>query len=213
MDQELLDKRREQMAKARAARKVNLEQAAPDTAPPQQATPGQIIGRTASGRAVTMGRDGEELVRRRLSSSDPLHIEDSWIPEGWKWQWNVVTVTGQEQTDTQATMRLNGWRAVTADRLPGIFMHPGYKGEIVRDGLRLEERPKALHDEAMAEELAKARKQVQDQQEQLLLSKRGVLGDGYSDDPKYRGAGGMARQQYAPAHDIPRPRLEVDPSV
>ena len=214
MEQTIADKRRENMAKARAKAAANREARRVQAPEVKQTEPAvNRVPRAVNGRAVAMGRDGQELTRRRVTNSDAFFIDPSWIPQDWDWQWNVVEVLGQQQMHTQLAMAENGWRAVTADRLPGVFMPAGYKGEIVRDGLRLEERPMSLSREARAEEASKARKLVTDQQEQLMLSRKGALGDGFSDDPKYRGTGGMARQQIAPAADIPRPRLEIDPSA
>jgi hypothetical protein len=185
--------------------------AAPASRTPS-AAPSAPVGHN-SGRAVAVGRDGEMLTR--LSSTinnDKFYVDDSFVPAGWKYQWNVVEVLGQPSLNSQITAHRGGWRPVPADRHDGIWTQAGYKGDIVVDGLRLEERPKILDDEAKAEENAKARRQVIDQQEQLMLSKKGALGDGFSDDAKYRGVGATARQTIAPAPDAPRPRLEIDPA-
>lgn len=176
----------------------------------QAAAPTPIAN--ASGRAVAVGRDGEMLTR--LSSTinnDKFFVDDALVPKGWKYQWNVVEVLGQPSMNTQITAHRGGWRPVPADRHDGIWTQAGYQGDIVVDGLRLEERPKILDDEAKAEEASKARRQLLDQQEQLMLSKKGALGDGFSDDSKYRGVGATARQTIGPANDIARPRLEIDP--
>lgn len=167
-----------------------------------------------SGRAVAVGRDGEMLTRLQSTiSNDKFHVPDDLVPADWKYQWNTVEVLGQPQMNTQIASYRGGWRAVPAERHDGIWTPKGAKGEIVQDGLRLEERPKVLDDEAKADELAKARRQVRDQQEQLMLSKKGALGGGFSDDPQYRGTGAMTRQTIAPARDIQRPQLEIDPAA
>ena len=198
-----------------------------DAAPPAQAAAqptvrGPSIDRaspqfsplpSANGRAVAVGRGGEQLSRRRTISSDQFYINPEWVPQDWDWQWNVYEVLGQPQTASRIGMAENGWRPVTADRLPGLFMPEGYSGPIIRDGLILEERPMALTLEAKREEGMKASKLVSDQMEQLMLSKRGALGDGFSDDSKYRGVGPVARTTIAPAPDAPRPRLPIDPSA
>lgn len=166
------------------------------------------------GAVQVRGREGEVLTRKRTQSSDIFHIPDDIIPAGWNYQWNTVEVYGQQQVAMQLAMHENGWRPVPAGRHPGRFMPVGTSpnADIVRDGMRLEERPDELTREARAEERAKANKQMRDQQEQLGLSQK--LPDGFSRDNRKLRA--MERQQtsrtYAPAPDIARPQLEIDPN-
>lgn len=163
---------------------------------------------------VALGRDGEELTRKRTVSSDIFYIDPRIIPPGWDYQWNVLEVIGQPQTAQRLAMAENGWRPVPAGRHPGLFMPADYNpnAPIIRDGLQLEERPMTLTQEARAEELAKANKQVSDQIQQLRLSRNPTKGlpDGFSDDSQYRGTGPVARTTYAPAPDAPRPALPID---
>lgn len=166
-----------------------------------------------SGRAVALGRDGQELTRKRTVSADIFHIPPEIIPRGWDYQWNVLEVTGMPQTGARLAMAENGWRAVPSDRHPGMFMPEGYKGPIIRDGLQLEERPMILSEEAKREEYAKATRQMADQQEQLGLVKK--MPDGFSrDNPNLRR---LERQgtsrSFAPAPDAPRPQLHIDQSA
>lgn len=188
----------------KAGRPTNAERAIRAAEAPQVS-----IGHN-SGKAVALGRDGSELTRKRTITSDIFHIPFEMIPQGWAYQWNVLEVTGQPQTAQRLAMAENGWRPVPAERHPGYFMPEGYKGPIIRDGLQLEERPAILNEEAKREELAKARKQVMDQQEQLRLT---ATRHGASVDPQYRGTGAVARQTYAPAPDAPRPQLPIDPAA
>lgn len=118
------------------------------------------------------GRNGEILTRRRTQVGDPYHVPPNEIPDGWSYQWNPVTVTGKEVIDMQNLMYANGWRPVPADRHPGRWTRPGETGHIVVEGLRLEERPEELTQEALDEGEAKARQQIRDQADILKLSKK-----------------------------------------
>lgn len=167
-----------------------------------------------SGRAEAVGRDGEMLTRRRPADVDEFYVPAGIIPYGWEYQWNVETVTGEPQTSEIIAMQENGWRPVPAGRHRDMFMPKGYpeNGLILRKGLRLDERPKVLSDEARNEELAKAGRLVKDQQEQLGLTQK--MPSGFSrDNPNLRRMerSGTSRT-YAPAGDIPRPQLPIDPN-
>lgn len=198
-------RKRGRPSNAERAARAAVEELKPKTA----ADSDTLRSAKAAGRAVAVGRDGEVLTRKRTITSDIFHIPPEIVPPNYSYQWNVMEVLNQPQTAQRLAMQENGWRPVPASRHPGYFMPVGYEGPIIRDGLILEERPSILTEEARAEELAKARRQVKDQQEQLRLTAK--LPSGFSDDPKYRGTGAMARQTYEPAPADLRPRLEIDP--
>jgi hypothetical protein len=146
---------------------------------------------TRRGAMVVTGRNGEQLTRRRTQVGDPYHVPQSEIPDGWSYQWNPVTVLNEEQTRMQNMHYANGWRPVPADRHPGRWMKPGVTGDIIVEGLRLEERPEELTKEALTEETAKARQQVRDQTDSLRLSKK--LPEGFQAGQRYRGTGADVR--------------------
>ena len=104
------------------------------------------------------------------------------IPAGMVYEWRAKSVMGKPTQRAIDGMTADGWRFVPSSRHDGMFMPAGYaeNGDIVRDGLRLEERPMALTQEALDEERQKASKLVRDQQEQLGLSQR--MPDGFSRD-------------------------------
>lgn len=184
--------------------------------PPRAVSPARSGNTPISGRAVTVGRSGEELSRTRPVNSDVYDVPKEIVPQGWDYQWNPVEVLGKPLSAIEANIALamhqNGWRDVPADRHPGRFMPLGHKGAIIRDSLVLQERPMALTLEARAEELTKARAQVNDQIAQLGLSEK--LPPGFSRDNSRLRA--MERQQtrttYEPAPDAPRPQLPIDPT-
>lgn len=121
---------------------------------------------------VVEGRNGEVLTRRRTQIGDPYHVPGNDIPDGWSYQWNPVTIHNQEVIEQQNMHYANGWRPVPADRHPGRWTKPGSTGDILVGGLRLEERPEQLTEEALIEEEHKARRQVRDQSDILKLSKK-----------------------------------------
>lgn len=129
------------------------------------------------GAMVAEGRNGEILTRRRTQVGDPYYVPPSEIPDGWTYQWNPVTVTGKEVIDMQNLMYANGWRPVPATRHPGRWTKPGDTGNIIVEGLRLEERPESLTQEALVEGEQKARQLIRDQSDILKLSKK--MPDGF----------------------------------
>lgn len=161
---------------------------------------------TRGGAVVIEGRNGEILTRRRTTVGDIHHVPPEEIPRGWDYQWNAVTVVGKELREEQMVMQQNGWRPVPASRHEGRWTEPGYDGEIVVRGLRLEERPTALGNEARAEDNARARAQVRDQVEALQLSKK--MPKGMEVSGKYRGTGADVRMSIDPALDVPRPSYQ-----
>jgi hypothetical protein len=143
------------------------------------------------GAMVVTGRNGEQLTRRRTQMGDPYHVPENEIPKGWSYQWNPVTILNEEQTRSQVLNYENGWRPVAPSRHPGRWTRPGATGDIIVEGLRLEERPMALTEEALAEGTAKARQQVRDQTDSLRLSKK--LPEGFQSNQRYRGTGADVR--------------------
>ncbi len=176
---------------------------------PTVENPRATIG-SNSGQAVALGRDGSELTRKRTMTGDIFHIPEDLREHGWDLQWNVIEVTGQPQTSAQLAMAENGWRPVEASRFPGRFMPEGYSGPIIRDGLRLEERPMALTEQARAEERAKANRQMSDQQQQLRLVRN--LPDGFSRDNSrlHQMERAGTSRTIAPDPSVPRPALPID---
>ena len=170
--------------------------------PPREA-PREVSREPARRGAVMVeGRSGEQLTRRRAVSGDIFDVPRSEIPPGWDYQWNTVTVHEQEVTEVQLQMHANGWRPVPADRHPGKWTAPGHQGAIIVKGLRLEERPTQLGNEARAEDQAHARAQVRDQTEVLRLSKK--LPSGMKDK------GGSVRISVDQGDDIPRPEYQFE---
>lgn len=172
------------------------------------------VGTTQNGRTVVRV-NGEDFTRKRRGETNQFDIPANVIPEGWEYQWNVQSVTGEPATDSMIAMAENGWRPVPAGRHPGMFMPRGtpVNAEILRGGLRLEERPKVLSDEAREEERMKAQRQVSDQNEALMLSR--AMPSGFSrDNPNLkRMERAGTKRTVGPAPDIARPVLPIDESA
>jgi len=153
------------------------------------------------------GRDGEVLTRSRKSSTDPFEISTADVPAGWSYQWNAFQTFGAVEADRQRAMWENGWRPVPMSRYPGRFAPVGTEGDIVRDGLRLEERPLQLTMEAQAEERQMARRQVTNQREQLGLAvQKEVGGGGFAADPRAVRGTGVRQLDVSMAPDPEAPR-------
>lgn len=190
---------------AKAQQATDQAEAAAIEGRPQQRTVGQ-----RGARIAVRGRNGEVLTRKRSGTHDPY--EGAVPPPGWKYQWNAVSVIGNKEImmDQSLEMEENGWRPVPASRHPGLFMPVGSTGSIIRGGLRLDERPEELDNEAREEELRKARKLVSDRNESLMLTGlKGQMRDGFEMSKKYRGTGGDVRMSIDKGLDIPAPAYKL----
>ncbi len=165
---------------------------------------------TRSGRAVVVGRNGHVLTRKRTSTGDIFDIPAELIPPGWEYQWCAVSVIGNKDVllDQNLMMAENGWRPVPAERYPGRFMPEGQKGNIVRGGQMLMERPKELCDEARSDDIRAAKQLISDRNESLKLSGvKNSLPDGFEmKSNRYRGTGGDVRLTIDRGLDIPVPQ-------
>jgi hypothetical protein len=170
-------------------------------------------------RGIALGRNGEEIRRIRTNGNDPFKVPDAimskYLEEGYTLQWNVVSVLGKDGRDApdminQANMFNAGWRPVPADRHPGVWTPAGATGDIVVKGLRLEECPVKLVEEARIEEKREADNQVNGSREQFGFapSARGFEGADTSTNPAVR-QNSFARRSMVHVDDAPRPKYEV----
>lgn len=162
------------------------------------------------GAVVVQSRTGETLTRRRTAVGDKYDVPKNEIPQGWDYQWNAVTVLGQgvdEIVRGDLQMHENGWRPVPANRHPGRWAPHGFEGAVIVDGLRLEERPESLGNEARAEDELRAKSQVRDRTDALRLTQKALPG---ADVASARNQAGGMRMSIDPALDIPRPEHEIE---
>lgn len=162
------------------------------------------------GAVVAVGHGGEQLTRRRNSVVDKFDIPKHYVPVGWTYQWNTVTVLNQgiqEIVKGDLQMHENGWRPVPASRHPGHWTSPEHEGAIIVEGLRLEERPESLTQEALAEDKLRAGAQVRDRTDALRMTQKSLPGANVASQRNQ--AGGM-RMSIDPALDVPRPQHEIE---
>jgi hypothetical protein len=189
-----------------------VRRAAPRAVPPRAESARDLARENPrDGAVVALSRDGTRLTRRRIASGDPLDVPKNEIPAGWDYQWNPVTVLNKginEVLQGDLLMYQNGWRPVPASRHPGRWTPVGFEGEIVHQGLRLEERPMSLSQEAREEDEKIARAQVRDRTDALKMTQKSLPGANVS---RKRGqAGGLKIDFSDDGHDIPRPEHELD---
>ncbi len=161
------------------------EAAAPASAPRRQARATRTTARTQPREPV---REEPRLKRVRRDNVDPFFVPPDIIPEGFTYQWNAVSVIGNTDVVLDKLMGYyeNHWRPVPAERHPGMFVPYGSKGEIIRGGLRLEERPKYLTDEANAEQVMIAKQQMRIQTESVMGRLGQTLGPGMAAPNSYQ---------------------------
>jgi hypothetical protein len=180
--------------------------------PPSRPEAARDIAREPARRGanIAIGRDGEKLARRHVISGDPLDVPTNEIPTGWTYQWNTVTVLNRRLEEIEQgdlNMHRNGWRPVPASRHPGRWTPPGYEGSIIVDGMRLEERPESLTQDAMDEDEARARALVRDRTDALRMTQRQLPGAGVA---RSRGNAGGMKMDIDFGKDIPRPGVKID---
>lgn len=156
--------------------------------------------------ATVIGRNGEELVRMRPEAGGDLYEKVKCNDPDYTYQWNAISALGKEMDDQQLQMHANGWRPVPASRHPGIYTAPGYDGQIVVKGLRLEERPKRLTDEAVYEDRMRAQQQTRDQTDALRLTQAKLPGAQVG----ARGNHVAVKIDKSFTADIPRPQHMID---
>ena len=71
----------------------------------------------------------------------PFEVNPDIVPDGMVYQWFRTEVFGQPDHKSITGAERNGWRAVPADRHPGVWMPDGYSGPIEAEGQRLMELP------------------------------------------------------------------------
>lgn len=151
-----------------------------EPAKPQGTHTANVAGR--SGNLRSGGARSDDItvpvrVQRRYRGGEmpnEFHIPPEQIPPGTSYQWNNHTVFGQENPSYSAYMQMQGWQPVHSSRHPHLCP-VGYEGPIIVKGQILMERPQELTNEALQEELDKARGEVSAKEEQLYGTPPGTL--------------------------------------
>lgn len=165
---------------------------------------------TRNGNGEYEGRDGEVLTRTRKSGIDPFDVPRNFAPPGWEYQWCAVASLGNKEIVRTMNIEFhqNGWRPVPAQRHDGYFMPKGEAGPIIVRDQMLMERPKAMSDEARAEDHRNALQQMRDR-DQALMGGKANFGGVQNQGIPVRGTGDRSgtavRMQIDPALDISAP--------
>jgi hypothetical protein len=112
------------------------------------------------------GLDLDEY-RDRLWAPEP--------PEGWEYEWKVVSIMNAEDPKSIAENIRQGWEAVPRDRHPEM-MPVGFPGNTIEEGgLILMERPKVLCEEARERHMRESRGLVRTKEMQLGAAPQGTF--------------------------------------
>lgn len=110
-----------------------------------------------------LGRNGEILSIKRSPDTNmfdiPAHLHDP----NFTLEWKRFQVFGKEDVVHQVHLAENGWRPVTVQPgspFAGYYMPADYTGDIIREDLRLMERPIGLTEMVREQERQKAREQM-----------------------------------------------------
>lgn len=176
--------------------------------PPKNAVR-EPVRSNARGGSVVLGRDGQPLSRAVVEDKgDQFYVDPRDVPAGWTYQWNTVHIFNNQEVVLRHMNRMyaNGWRPVPADRHPGRWTPLGHKGEIVVEGMRLEERPEILTIEAAQQDAQKARQQMIDRDQALMGGKANFRGNAGGQGIPVRGT--AIRMSIDPALDVPSPSYQ-----
>lgn len=179
--QRVLEQRRENLARARAAKKNK-----PRVAEKRTAKDAAQIGVAAHPGQAEPARQSREsnpeiLTRTRRENRDsgwadiPAHCKK---PD-WDYEWKVIKVLNEKvDTGDMLDVRNAGWRAEKAANWPDL-VEPGtpMDAPIERRGQRLYGRPLRLTNEARAEDLQVAYQQQRDKTNQAASGRSAIRGE------------------------------------
>jgi hypothetical protein len=97
---------------------------------------------------------------------DELALDNVEVPDGWTYEWKRQSVYGKTDPAYDTRLARTGWETVPANRHPAM-MPKGHRGEIVRDGLVLMERPKVITERVRKIMYDRARGAVRLKEQQL----------------------------------------------
>jgi len=124
-------------------------------------------GRTLK-RGEVLGLDGEVLSRSRSTGfRNEFEVPTHLIPQGFVAQWVRTSCHGKPDESNVTDHHENGWRPLATKAVLEHYCIGTGRSSVERDGLLLCCRPKALNDEALAEERRNAVELKQAQAEQF----------------------------------------------
>lgn len=106
---------------------------------------------------------------------DVFYFDRSKIPEGWDYEWKVLTVYGKEYPAEMTKMARTGWTPVPRERHPEEMPKGSGIPTIEREGQILMERPLEVSKYMREKDNQGARDQVQQKLEQLSNAPPGQL--------------------------------------
>jgi hypothetical protein len=136
---------------------------APTTAPPIKRPRGRPVTRTDTRQMLrdgaVRGRNGEVLTRSRISAHgfvNEFDIPESARDKEYDLYWARSSCHGKPDQANINALYDNGWRPASPKNYPRILPDQAGKQTIERDGLILMERPWALTEQSLAENLQDA---------------------------------------------------------
>lgn len=118
-----------------------------------------------------------ELIREHLALApddvDKFYIPKELIPDGWSYEWKVMSVFGAANPSAEINRAIHGWEPVPALRHPEFMPSGSTSPTIDRDGLRLFERPTEITEDARRKDIAEARRDMRHKEEQLGMAPQG----------------------------------------
>jgi hypothetical protein len=101
------------------------------------------------------------------ANSDRFWFDPKIVPDGWAYEYRMLTVLGKEDPSYQVELAHAGWEPVPASRHREL-MPKGYTGQtIIKDGMQLMERPAVIVEAAKTRDYKTATQQVRDKEAQL----------------------------------------------
>jgi hypothetical protein len=105
--------------------------------------------------------------------NDQFAVDPRLIPDGWDFQWKVLTVYGKENPSYQMQLIRMGWEAVPSSMVPGMLPLDDNSKTVIRDGMILMMRPKEITENLRKKQLMTSRDQVTQKEKELDVAPPG----------------------------------------
>ena len=114
---------------------------------------------------------------------DEFWIDPAIVPDGWTYEWRVLTVNGAIDQSKQIDLARKGWEPVPTKRHPEMMPHNSTEKNIIRKGMQLMERPKQVTEMAQQHMQRQAAIQMQNKKAQIEGAPIGPFGRDNSGRP------------------------------